>query len=71
MTIPITCEACKAEGSVENPSHMERVSCPCGALYLYWPDGEKYGEKSPWKCVVKPIFELSSREGGEAPKSIT
>ncbi len=55
--VPITCEACGMTGEVESPGHMESVSCPdCNARYLYWPEGQKHGGKSPWKCVVRPIF---------------
>lgn len=57
MIIEFKCEACGLEGTVENPKKMESASCPnCNARYLYWPEGEHMGEKSVWKCVVKPIF---------------
>lgn len=54
--VPIKCVACGAEGEVKGPENMSRVDCECGAAYLYWPMGQNYGAKSPWKCVVRPIF---------------
>ena len=57
MQVAFKCEACGITGRVENPKHMESVSCPeCKARYLYWPEGKLYGEKSVWKCVVRPYF---------------
>lgn len=56
MEVPFKCEACGTEGTVANPKNMERLSCECGALYLYYPNGMLHGEKQAWKCVVKPIF---------------
>lgn len=56
-SVAFVCEACGLQGEVDNPKHMESVSCPeCNARYLYWPDGLTHGEKSPWKCVVRPVF---------------
>jgi hypothetical protein len=56
-SVPFECEACGLTGEVEDPRHMESVSCPeCNARYLYWPEGQKLGARSPWKCVVRPYF---------------
>ena len=55
--MPFECEACGLTGEVDRPRIMESVSCPeCNARYLYWPEGKLHGEKTPWKCVVRPYF---------------
>lgn len=62
-SVPFACEVCGLSGAVDNPKHMESVSCPeCNARYLYWPEGQELGEKSPWKCVVRPYFAHSPND---------
>ena len=68
--MPFECEACGLTGEVENPKHMESVSCPeCNARYLYWPEGQKLGERSPWKCVVRPYFAHPPNARDEARRA--
>ena len=62
-SVPFECEACGLTGEVENPKIMESVSCPnCNARYLYCPEGKLHGEKSAWKCVVRPYFAASPND---------
>lgn len=58
--VNFTCEACGAKDVVSNPEHMARYNCECGAGYFYWPTGKQYGQRSVWKCVVKPIFKTET-----------
>lgn len=56
-SVDFECEACGLQGEVDAPKHMESVSCPeCNARYLYWPENINFGGKTPWKCVVRPVF---------------
>ena len=65
-SVPFECEACGLAGEVDNPRIMESVSCPeCRARYLYWPAGKLHGEKSVWKCVVRPYFAHTPNAAGE------
>ena len=67
-SVPFECEACGLTGAVDNPKHMESVSCPeCNARYLYWPEGQQLGDKSPWKCVVRPYFAHSPNVPAQRP----
>ena len=74
-SVEFECEACGLTGEVEDPKHMESISCPnCNARYLYFPEGQRLGAKSPWQCVVRPYFadtpntELTDRRGAGSVK---